>query len=699
MNLQEFAEQIVFGKTLEEKLALPDRITDTPSRSRSTSFESIRSPGRAAGLEMHEGRGLSQLPDDRDLGSERDRGRLLHFLANHELLATELMALVLLKFPAAPHAFRRGVLVTLREEQEHTRMYLRRMQECGVEFGSYPLSGYFWRMVEPMQGPIDFVSRLSLTFEQANLDYSRHFATVLRQLGDDDTAAILDQIYQDEIGHVRHGLQWFRQWKRPEQSDWEAYCAHLQFPMSPQRARGPRCEFNRDGRRQAGLTDEFIDAVEVFRQSRGRPPTVRWFDAGAESSLVGTSNVKETRLLEQLNLDLECLLIWLAKQDDVQIVRRVPSLAMRKRLLSLGCTLPEFIMMDDAQSLAERKLERLTPWAWTPKSHQIAAPLRDATREELPNWKPDLVKLYRKTWSCRLLKHWLDDSTANDPVEAEVQGFFPLPASVGREASCHADVVEAVEWFAERGYDALIIKQDLATAGRGQRRVCCSRGLTNQDSSWLDALFDRSGSAVVEPELDRVLDLSFLWSAGANDSESFAGWTRQLVTSGRRYAGTRLGRPFADCSAELKRFLLADDRFILRRTRDWLSERLVPLVRDAGLTGAFGVDAFVFRDGGGQLKLKPLVELNPRITMGHVALQIQRRLAPVVCGELCIFTQAEWQHLRNAFAEIELRLADDGRWMSGVISLADEDVEARLIPAVLVGEAALNVRKHNLVDR
>jgi hypothetical protein len=38
------------------------------------------------------------------------------------------MALVLLKFPAAPAAFRKGVLQTLKDEQEHTRLYLERMK-------------------------------------------------------------------------------------------------------------------------------------------------------------------------------------------------------------------------------------------------------------------------------------------------------------------------------------------------------------------------------------------------------------------------------------------------------------------------------------------------------------------------------------------------------------------------------------------
>jgi len=118
---------------------------------------------------------------------------MLHFLANHELLATELMALVLLKFPDAPKEFRMGVYRTLREEQAHTLMYMRRMKECGLHFGELPVNDYFWRMVSGMEEPIDFVTRLSLTFEQANLDFSKHYATLFRQVGDSSTANVLEK--------------------------------------------------------------------------------------------------------------------------------------------------------------------------------------------------------------------------------------------------------------------------------------------------------------------------------------------------------------------------------------------------------------------------------------------------------------------------------------------------------------------------
>src|ERR1043166_9310732 len=208
MELREFAERVLFATTLEEKLRRPAGITDERP---GVALVAPDSPGRPATLRFKpHGTGQARFPPMHRLEQRRERGRLLHFFANHELLATELMALVLLKFPDAPAAFRRGVLQTLADEQEHTRLYLERMNACGIGFGELPVSGYFWRCVAPMENPIDYVAGLCLTFEQANLDFARHFARGFASVGDADTAKLLDRIHRDEIGHVAYGLKWFR---------------------------------------------------------------------------------------------------------------------------------------------------------------------------------------------------------------------------------------------------------------------------------------------------------------------------------------------------------------------------------------------------------------------------------------------------------------------------------------------------------
>lgn len=679
MNITQFAEQIVFATTLDDKLRSPGKLTYDSGDRRSARFATVRCPSRPKGMEMQLGDASAIAPpSDHLLENEKPRGQLLHFLANHELLATELMALVLLKFPDAPIAFRRGVLVTLQEEQEHTRMYLRRMKDCGVEFGSYPLSGQFWKVVEPMNCPMDFVSRLSLTFEQANLDYSKHFAKVFRRIGDDETAAVLQKIYEDEIGHVQHGLDWFRKWKEPGLSDWDAYQQSLEFPMSPQRARGPNIDFNREGRLRAGLDEEFIDSVEVFRQSRGKAATLRWFDPGAESELAGQQSAKEQALLAQLGRDLETVMVPMAKPDDILLVQSLPSQELRKHWVDAVLTVPEFQTYDKVEELSQRRLHDFAPWAWTPSSHQLVA----MTKHQPSAWEPLHADLFRKSWAASRLRTWLsgdgdysfdDDSTFGDVSTAGVAAFST------------DEVFQALKELDAAGHSTALMKQDLATSGRGQRRLKSNESLTQVDQQWIDSVLTH-GPCVVEPCLDRVLDLSFLWRLDCGETDAkFLGWTRPIVTEGRRYAGARLGDLFSDCDVEVRKFLLADRCDRLRKLADWLQHYLVPELCSVGFEGPFGVDAIVYRDRDHQLRIKPIVELNPRTTMGHIALALERKLAPGVRAEFRILTRVEWENLSERAQQQTVTFNQVKQWTSGVVRLSEVDPSTKLIPLVDVG--------------
>ena len=160
MELRDFAEKVLFATTLDEKLQSPVVVTDDRPGS---PLLTPQVPGRPAELRFKpQSSGKADFPGVQRLERERERGRLLHFFANHELLATELMALALLRFPNAPTAFRRGVFQTLKDEQLHTRLYVQRMGQCGIEFGELPVSGYFWRSVTPMENPLDYVDRKSV---------------------------------------------------------------------------------------------------------------------------------------------------------------------------------------------------------------------------------------------------------------------------------------------------------------------------------------------------------------------------------------------------------------------------------------------------------------------------------------------------------------------------------------------------------
>src|SRR5580698_6016927 len=347
MELREFAESVLFGTTLEEKLRCPDEITDEQP---GAAIVTPTGPSRPVKLKFKpHTAGKSDFPGLHPLEDISERGKLLHFFGNHELLATELMALVLLKFPDAPAAFRKGVLRTLREEQEHTRLYLERMKTCGVEFGELPVSGYFWRCVSPMEHPIDYVASLCLTFEQANLDFAQHFSRSFATVGDADSAKLLEKIYRDEIGHVAYGLKWFRRWKNPAESDWDAFCHTLKYPLSPQRAKG--IALNIAGRRAAGIDPHFIAELNVYSQSKGRTPSVFVFNPFADGRLSEGKTFNPAKHQAQLARDLENLPQFLCRQDDIVLTSHKPSVEFLSRIKQAGFPLPEFVELERSAGL------------------------------------------------------------------------------------------------------------------------------------------------------------------------------------------------------------------------------------------------------------------------------------------------------------------------------------------------------------
>src|SRR4051812_46158346 len=136
MEIRAFAEQLLFGTRVADKLLWPDQLSDTAP---GAPIEVPRAPGRPPGLGLRREGARAAFPAESELDRPEARGRLLHFFANHELLAIELMALALLRFPDAPPAFRRGLARIVSEEQRLLSLYVERMARFSVALGDLPL--------------------------------------------------------------------------------------------------------------------------------------------------------------------------------------------------------------------------------------------------------------------------------------------------------------------------------------------------------------------------------------------------------------------------------------------------------------------------------------------------------------------------------------------------------------------------------
>ncbi len=652
MELRHFAEQVLFATTLEEKLRCPALITDEQPGS---PLAAPDGPGRPPELRFKPpGAGKAEFPGTHRLEDERERGRLLHFFANHELLATELMALALLRFPDAPAAFRRGVLATLQDEQVHTRLYLRRMKECGIAFGELPVSGYFWRSVSPMASPMDYVASLSLTFEQANLDFCRHFARDFQAVGDDQTARLLERIYRDEIGHVATGLKWFRRWKNPDESDWAAFCRQLKFPLSPQRAKG--VTLNVEGRRDAGLDAAFIAELNVYAQSRGRTPGVFVFNPFAEGRIARGRAFAPVKHQAQLARDLANLPQFLCRQDDIVLVPRRPSVEFLSGIKQAGFALPEFVELSDGQgsgmrNLAQRKLGRLRPWAWGPDSMELLAPLfASVTGEERVAsqcFNEGIAQLYSKAWSAAFLRTCLKsgsgsgagapacESPAGAPPAEVSAGEAPAPLwlctehEAGIAVGTLATALDAIAAIRRRGHHKVVVKEALGLAGHNAIRLW-EPELLEAQRRWIVNATRNHRQLVVEPWLEREMDFSVQLEMEPRGLK-LCGYTGLINDRKGQYQANwaaphhdrRLPAPVAALFREP-----ADIAARLHALYADILTRLEAELRRADYLGPVGIDAFVYRAPDGGCRLKPVVEINPRYTMGRLTVELMKRTAP-----------------------------------------------------------------------
>ena len=213
---------------------------------------------------------------------------------------------------------------------------------------------------------------------------------------------------------------------------------------------------------------------------------------------------------------------------------------------------------------------------------------------------PDVVRrVHDKAWTVRTARRL---GLVDDELAAMITAIEPDELDAGR--------VEALiaRWPAWARADATL-KPRWGTSGRGRVRV--QRGaLDDAGRAGLATLRERGG-AVLEPWLDRTVDLSSQWLVDVYGEVRLLGCTRQIV----RPSGVWLG-----CE------VLRDDDGQHSGT-SWDHDVVAaarPLVEEAaraGFWGVCGVDAFVWQRDGAE-RVRACVELNARFTGGAVALAV-----------------------------------------------------------------------------
>ena len=152
------------------------------------------------------------MPKRRNFGSTAGRLALLHALAHIELNAIDLAWDIVARFAGAdlPRGFFEDWVGVAAEEAEHFALLAGRLSALGSFYGALPAHDGLWEAADATAH--DLLARLAvvpLVLEARGLDVTPEMMLRLERTGDSESAAVLERIYRDEVGHVAVGVRWF----------------------------------------------------------------------------------------------------------------------------------------------------------------------------------------------------------------------------------------------------------------------------------------------------------------------------------------------------------------------------------------------------------------------------------------------------------------------------------------------------------
>ena len=166
-------------------------------------------------------------------------------------------------------------------------------------------------------------------------------------------------------------------------------------------------------------------------------------------------------------------------------------------------------------------------------------------------------------------------------------------------------------------------------AGQGMIRLWEPEVLESQ-RRWLAAAVAGGRRVVVEPWLERIADFSVHFEAQADrlQTRGYAGLSNDARGQYEsNWVGGDHGRkPPAPILEALRTVGVVPSELVT--LYEELRQELETELQVRRYLGPVGVDALVYRDSNGQVRLKPVVEINPRYTMGRLTLELMARVGP-----------------------------------------------------------------------
>lgn len=198
----------------------------------------------------------------RGLGNREGQAALIHAVAHIEFNAINLACDAVYRFRNLPAAYYGDWLKVAAEEAYHFSLLRNRLEQLGYAYGDFSAHDGLWELArKTAHDPLLRMALVPRVMEARSLDVTPGMRKRFVAIGDQQTAAVLDIILRDEVGHVEVGSRWFRylceqRGVEPE----ETYFALLDEHMD----NNIRCPLHLSARREAGFSDSELERLEAL---------------------------------------------------------------------------------------------------------------------------------------------------------------------------------------------------------------------------------------------------------------------------------------------------------------------------------------------------------------------------------------------------------------------------------------------------
>ena len=208
----------------------------------------------------------SEMPRRRKAGNDSNRRALLHAVAHIELNAIDLAFDIIARFGnIMPKGFTDDWIGVGDDEARHFSLLNSRLKAVQSFYGDLPAHDGLWQSA--MDTAKNLPARLAvvpMVLEARGLDVTPAMIKQFENVGDPLSAEVLQTIYEDEIGHVRVGSQWFKFLADKVSKDPEIWFQELVRKYFHGHLKPP---FNTAARSNAGLPSEYYEPLAAKKNT------------------------------------------------------------------------------------------------------------------------------------------------------------------------------------------------------------------------------------------------------------------------------------------------------------------------------------------------------------------------------------------------------------------------------------------------